>query len=155
MFVCQVHKRKRNFTAKTFTEQLDYRHSLLLAPQSNGLRLLPLELKKAAYLIGPRVLEKKRQNLRTCSEGGDPGCVGRGGLVDSREQRNRRGLSTCQVSITHHLAIAGHPGLDRPNHSVTSQAAVTQQLFPHPKQFKRRVVPPKIHPLGKGLGVSW
>lgn len=54
----------------------------------------------------------------------------------------------------YHLVIAGQLGPDGPNNRATSQAAVTQQLFPHPKQFKKRVGPPKIHPsLGKGLGV--
>lgn len=48
-------------------------------------------------------------------------------------------MRACERPITHHLAIAGHPGPDRPNNRAISQSAVTQQLFPHPKLFKKKV----------------
>lgn len=42
-------------------------------------------------------------------------------MAGSREQRSRRGLSSCQGSIPPHLATAGHPGPDGPNDSAASR----------------------------------
>lgn len=142
-----MHKRKYNFTAKTLTEQLGLQALLASSSPIQWLKTPSPRTEESSLPYWAQSPGKEKTESEDLERGWGP-------RVGSREQRNRRGLSTCQVSITHHLAIAGHPGLDRPNHSVTSQAAVTQQLFPHPKQFKRRVRPPKIHPLSKGLGVS-